>query len=82
MNTQNDGVVGPSNAYLEHWLGLVENGISVGLAASVSDTDLVARDALLRRSLFGLDIDPAWDHVASVVGAEPVTTLRAALLGR
>jgi hypothetical protein len=74
-------VAEPCIAYLEHWLGLVANGVGDDVLASLADTDLVARDALLRRSLFGLDIDPAWDHVASVVGAEPVAALRNALLG-
>jgi hypothetical protein len=70
------------DAYVVHWLGLVADGLGAEAAAEVSGEDLAARDAALRQNLFGLDVDPAWDHVAGVVGAAPVSTLRAQLLGR
>jgi len=74
--------VAPSHAYLEHWLTLVADGLSDDVVASLADTDLAARDALARQALFGADIDPAWDMAAALVGAEPITALRRAMIGR
>lgn len=71
----------PCHSYLDHWLSLAAQGLDEDVMDTVADTDLADRDARLRRSLFGLDIDPAWDHVAAVVGADPVAELRATLLG-
>ena len=71
----------PSHTYLEHWLTLVESGLPADVVATLADTDLAERDALLRRSLFGRDIDPAWDMAAAMVGAEPIAAMRAAMQG-
>ena len=71
----------PSLVYLEHWLALVEKGLPADVVASLADVDLVERDAVLRRNLFGQDIDPAWDMAARMVGDEPIKALRAAMKG-
>lgn len=71
----------PSDAYLEHWLGLVVDGVAAEVVATLADVDLAARDAVLRQNLFGADVDPSWDMAAKLVGQEPVTALRRAMIG-
>jgi len=70
----------PVRTYVEHWLGLVVDGADEA-AWGLGDTDLPARDASLRRTVFGGDVDPAWDMAAKAVGAEPIRTLRGLLVG-
>jgi len=71
----------PSAFYLDHWLDLVDSGLSAAVVTSVGDVDLPARDAVLRHNLFGLDVDPAWDMAAKLVGDEPIKALRGAMQG-
>ena len=71
---------GPVDAYLQHWLALVRDGVDAA-AHGLRPADLAARDAITRKVIFGGDVDPAWDLASSAVGAEPIAELRALLVG-
>jgi len=71
----------PVRRYVDWWLTLVANGVGPEIEAGLADTDLPTRDAAMRRTLFGGDVDPAWDMAAAAVGSEPIQILRDLLVG-
>jgi hypothetical protein len=60
--------------YLAHWLGLVDNGIGEVAA------DLPRRDRANRANLFDPRVDPVWDQVTRLIGAEQTGRIRGELL--
>jgi len=66
--------------YFAHWAGLLESGLSDEVLATLSDTDLAARDRLNRENLFSPAVDPVWERVARLVGQETADKLRAELI--
>ncbi|WP_101896958.1 hypothetical protein [Embleya scabrispora] len=56
------------HAYLDHWLHLVDADLPAPVAATLADTDPIARDHALRAALFDPDVDPVWHQVARLVG--------------
>lgn len=64
------------NNYLTHWFGLVENGLSDGVMAELTDVDLAKRDRRNRNALFNPDVDPVWSQVTRMVGAEVSEQMR------
>ena len=65
---------GTIDAYLEHWFGLVESGITskIEMGADQAST----RDKLHRSILFDPQVDPVWSQVDRLVGAETSARLR------
>ncbi|GIH02411.1 hypothetical protein Rhe02_04780 [Rhizocola hellebori] len=61
-------------AYQAHWSALVHKGLQV------DDTDLAARDALVRGNIFSRDVDPVWAQVSRLLGDETTDMLRAELI--
>lgn len=66
----------PVNAYLDHWLSLVNNEVPAEVVADVADTDLVARDAKNRALLFSPEVDKVWAQMTRLLGEETSERLR------
>lgn len=54
--------------YANHWISVINAGLSPNVHATLSDTDLVARDAAVRFNLFSPSIDPVWGRVDAMIG--------------
>lgn len=67
---------GPVNAYLDHWLSLVDSEVPAEVLADVADTDLVARDRKNRSLLFSADVDKVWEQMSRLLGEETSERLR------
>lgn len=67
--------------YLNHWFGLVENGISTEALNGLSANELIERDRRNKFAIFNADVDPVWQRIAPLVGNEAaekqIETLRA-----
>lgn len=68
------------DTYQEHWSGLVEKGLPDEALASLADTDLAARDALVRANIFSREVDPVWAQVSRLLGDEATDRLRNELI--
>jgi hypothetical protein len=55
--------------YLDHWLGLVDNGID-DIAGGVSGDSGASRDASNRALIFNREIDSVWSKIDAMLGAE------------
>ncbi|MET9490737.1 hypothetical protein [Nocardia sp. NPDC006630] len=65
------GALGASvDAYLRHWLTLVDKGVPA------VDADLPARDLANRANLFSPQVDPVWAQVTRLLGAEQSERVR------
>ncbi|WP_067814582.1 hypothetical protein [Nocardia inohanensis] len=62
------------DAYLEHWLTLVEKGVPA------IEGDLAARDRANRANLFSPAVDPVWAQVTRLLGAEQSERVRGELV--
>lgn len=56
--------------YLEHWFALVENGISDDAVEGISREQLIERDARNKQVIFNPAVDPVWERIIPMVGAE------------
>ena len=63
------------NVYLDHWFNLAANGLS----AEASAEALAERDRRNRAILFSPEVDPVWEKVDRLVGAEMSARLRGIL---
>ena len=66
----------PVNAYLDHWLSLVDGEIPAAVLEDIADTDLVARDAKNRALLFSPEVDKVWAQMTRLLGEETAERLR------
>ncbi len=64
----------PVTAYLDHWMRLVDKGISPETTLGLTPAALAERDRLNRAALFNPETDPVWLQVDRLLGAE--TSLR------
>jgi hypothetical protein len=60
--------------YLDHWFGLVENGVSPANIEGITREELVARDARNKAIIFNAEIDKVWDQILPLIGQEAVDT--------
>jgi hypothetical protein len=60
------------NVYLDHWFNLAENGLATETTAEA----LAERDRRNRAILFSPEVDPVWEKVDRLVGAEMSARLR------
>lgn len=65
------------DGYLQYWLDLIANGVN----SPVSVDELVSRDVANRAAIFDPVIDPVWNQVGGLIGAEDGAKLRAILKG-
>lgn len=56
--------------YLEHWLGLMNSGLSEEAAGGVSAAGLIERDRNNKFAIFNKTIDPVWARIEPLIGAE------------
>lgn len=73
-------MTGPVGVYRDHWYSLIEKGLPDDVLATLSDTNLAARDAEHRRQLFSPEVDPVWHQVTQLVGEEQSEFMRHQLL--
>lgn len=73
-----DAIQSPVNAYLEHWAGLVENGVT----AHQSGDALAERDRRNRAMIFNPQIDRVWAQVDRLLGVETSVMMREVLINQ
>lgn len=66
----------PVTKYLEHWFGLVENGVT---DMAYTPEQLASRDRSNRDAIFNPKIDKVWAQVDRLLGAETSAELQAVL---
>lgn len=64
------------NNYLNHWFGLVNNGLSDATMKDIGNVDLAQRDQRNRNALFNAEVDPVWGQVTRLVGEEVSEQMR------
>ncbi len=69
-------VDGPVTAYLDHWMHLVDKGISPEATLEISKAALAERDRLNRAALFNPETDPVWLQVDRLLGADVSARIR------
>lgn len=67
-------IEGSVNEYLDHWFGLVDNGVSAGALEGIDRDQLVARDKRNKAIIFNEDVDKVWDQITPLIGREAVDT--------
>jgi hypothetical protein len=76
------GVIEPHvQAYVDHWAKLVVNGIPVDADPGLDATALADRDRRNRAALFNADVDPVWDQIAPIIGADNSERIQQLLRG-
>jgi hypothetical protein len=76
------GVGAPVVVYLEHWSRLLADGLPDSLTSRLHGGEreaLIERDRRLRATIFDPDVDPLWDMVTRLMGAEVSEAMRAVL---
>jgi len=68
-------------AYQQHWFGLLQNGISDAALDGVSAAQLEQRNLRNKRIIFDPEVDPVWERITAMIGAEAVAMQRALLIG-
>jgi hypothetical protein len=64
------------NHYLDHWFGLVENGLPQEVLGTLDISALAERDRKNRAAIFNPQVDPVWAQVDRLLGAEMSANLR------
>lgn len=65
--------------YANHWISVINTGLSPEVQATLADTDLTERDAGVRYNLFSPSIDPVWGRVDAMIGPEGSELIRSNL---
>jgi hypothetical protein len=73
---------GPVSVYLQHWLGLLEKGLSPEILADLPGQELALRDRRHRASIFNPEVDPVWSRVERLVGTETGVRMREILMAQ
>ena len=68
-------------AYQQHWFSLLEKGVSAAALNGVSAEELSVRNLRNKRIIFDPAVDPVWERITAMIGAEAVATQRALLIG-
>lgn len=63
------------NAYLDHWLAVLERGVSAPAISATTPAQRAARDAGHRAVLFNPDVDKVWKQITPLLGAEAVNRI-------
>jgi hypothetical protein len=71
----------PTNAYLDHWFGLVDKGLPQAALEGQTPAALARRDQRNKDALFNPDVDPVWHQIARLTG-EPLAAKLRELLRR
>jgi len=68
-------------AYQQHWFTLLEKGVSASAIEGISAQALSDRNLRNKRIIFDPDVDPVWERITAMIGAEAVAKQRALLIG-
>ena len=67
------------DVYVNHWAGLVENGLPDEAVAGLTVDYLSNRDAQNRSIIFNVDVDPVWNQLKPLIGEEMGALMRSVL---
>jgi hypothetical protein len=67
--------------YQEHWFSLMEKGVSQESLVDVTTEEIRRRNARNKAIIFDPDVDPVWERITAMIGAEAVAIQRALLIG-
>jgi hypothetical protein len=67
------------DAYREHWLALVAEGVPAGVLDGLGEAELAERDRRNRAIVFDPGVDPVWERVARLVGDHQAEAVRSSL---
>ena len=67
---------GPTDAYLSHWMKLVDAGIGAKAMATIDKARLPVRDQRNKDLIFDPEVDAVWAQVGRLVGEQVATQLR------
>ena len=70
------GMAAPVAVYLEHWSRLLMDGLPESLTARLFAGELAERERRLRAATFDPEVDPVWEMVTRLVGAEVGESMR------
>ena len=68
-------------AYQQHWFTVLEKGVSASAIDGISAETLSDRNLRNKRIIFDPDVDPVWERITAMIGAEAVAKQRALLIG-
>ncbi len=68
-------------AYQQHWFSLLQKGVSAAALEGTTAAQLAARNLRNKRIIFDPDVDPVWQRITAMIGAEAVAAQRALLIG-
>ena len=73
---------GPVDHYFRHWAGLMDNGLSDEVVEATNSEGLADRDSRNRAAIFNPEVDPVWEKMAPMIGAENCVVLQNLLKGK
>ena len=76
-----ESIGGPVEHYLRHWASLVEAGLSSDVVEATDTRDLEGRDIRNRAAIFNPEVDPVWEKMTPMIGAEACVRLQELLKG-
>ena len=63
--------IGPTvDAYRDHWLDLMANGVPPEATGAATASTLAARDEANRAAIFSPEVDPVWERVDQLLGPD------------
>lgn len=66
-------------AYLEHWLVLLQRGVSDSALEGIDSAALAQRDQRNKDIIFSPEVDKVWDQIGGLIGPDNSSELRALL---
>lgn len=67
--------------YQQHWFGLLSSGVSPRAIGDTSVQQLAERNLRNKEMIFSPDVDPVWERISAMIGADAVAQQRALLIG-
>jgi hypothetical protein len=77
-----EAIQSPVSTYLEHWMGLVENGIPSEVTEGATADSLARRDRSNRSIIFNPEVDKVWAQVDRLLGPETSAQMRDILINQ
>ena len=74
-----EAITQPVNAYLAHWMSLVDQGISGAALQGADAADLAERDRRNKAIIFNPDVDKVWAQIAPLIGEDASREIRETL---
>ena len=74
-------IEGSVEAYRDHWFSLLARGVSDEALGDTTTARLRERNLRNKRIIFDPEVDPVWNRITGMIGAEAVAAQRALLIG-